>query len=78
MAYSSLYSITNSTIYLDTAEKTVEYILNEMTSIDGGFYSAQDADSEGVEGKYYTFSLNEIIDMLVLKDHFLIFDYVID
>jgi len=35
-----------------------------MTSPDGGFYSAQDADSEGVEGKYYTFSLNEIIDIL--------------
>lgn len=64
MAYSSLYSITNNNIYLDTAEKTAEYILNEMTSIDGGFYSAQDADSEGVEGKYYTFSLNEIMDIL--------------
>lgn len=64
MAYSSLYSITGSNIYLDTAEKTAEYILNEMTSIDGGFYSAQDADSEGVEGKYYTFSLKEIIDVL--------------
>lgn len=64
MAYSSLYSITNNNIYLDTAEKTAEYILNEMTSSDGGFYSAQDADSEGVEGKYYTFSLNEIMDIL--------------
>ena len=64
IAYSSLYSITNNNIYLDTAEKTAEYILNEMTSEGGGFYSAQDADSEGVEGKYYTFSLNEIIDIL--------------
>ncbi len=64
IAYASAYNITNSNIYLDTAEKTAEYILNEMTSVDGGFYSAQDADSEGVEGKYYTFSLNEIIDIL--------------
>ncbi len=64
MAYLSLYSITKNNIYLDTAEKTAEYILNEMTSEDGGFYSAQDADSEGVEGKYYTFSLNEITDVL--------------
>ena len=64
MAYASLYSITNNNIYLDTAEKTAEYIMNEMTSKDGGFYSAQDADSEGVEGKYYTFSLNEIMDIL--------------
>ncbi len=64
MAYASLFSITNNNIYLDTAEKTAEYILNEMTSPSGGFYSAQDADSEGVEGKYYTFSLNEITAVL--------------
>jgi len=64
IAYVSAYSITNNNIYLDTAKKTAEYIINEMTSEDGGFYSAQDADSEGVEGKYYTFSLKEIIDIL--------------
>ena len=64
MAYASLYSITDNCIYLDTAEKTAEYILNEMTYPGGGFYSAQDADSEGVEGKYYTFSLSEITDVL--------------
>jgi len=64
IAYASVYSITSNNIYLDTAEKTAEYILKEMTSEYGGFYSAQDADSEGVEGKYYTFSLNEITDIL--------------
>ena len=64
IAYSSLYSISKKNIYLDTAEKTAECILNEMTSEVGGFYSAQDADSEGVEGKYYTFSPDEIIDIL--------------
>lgn len=64
IAYSSIYSITNNNIYLDTAEKTAEYVINEMTSQSGGFYSAQDADSEGVEGKYYTFSLKEIISIL--------------
>ena len=35
-----------------------------MTSADGGFYSAQDADSEGVEGKFYTFTFSEIINIL--------------
>lgn len=64
MAYSAAYSITKKEIYLDTAEKTAEYILGEMTSSEGGFYSAQDADSEGVEGKYYTFTLDEIINVL--------------
>ena len=64
MAYSAAYAMTKNQIYLDTAEKTAEYILCEMTYPDGGFYSAQDADSESVEGKYYTFKLNEIIDIL--------------
>ena len=64
IAYSAAYSLTNNKIYIDTAEKTAEYILREMTFADGGFYSAQDADSEGVEGKYYTFALDEIIQIL--------------
>lgn len=64
MAYASVYVITQNRLYLDTAEKTAQYVLREMTSPDGGFYSAQDADSEGVEGKYYTFTLDEIIDIL--------------
>lgn len=64
IAYVCAYSITKDNIYIDTAEKTAEYILKEMTSEYGGFYSAQDADSEGVEGKYYTFSLKEIINVL--------------
>lgn len=64
MAYAAAHSLTGEKIYLDTAEKTAEYIIREMTSEDGGFYSAQDADSEGVEGKYYTFSFDEIISVL--------------
>ncbi len=64
IAYTVAYNITKNNIYLDTAEQTAEYVLREMTSDDGGFYSAQDADSEGVEGKYYTFSLKEIINIL--------------
>lgn len=64
MAYTTVYSMTNNTFYLDTAKKSAYYILREMTSSDGGFFSAQDADSEGVEGKFYTFTLSEILDIL--------------
>lgn len=64
MAYSTAYHLTENEIYLDTARKTADYILREMTAPDGGFYSAQDADSDGVEGKYYTFTYDEIIRVL--------------
>ena len=64
IAYAFAYSVSAESVYLDTCEKTAEYILREMTAPDGGFYCAQDADSEGVEGKYYTFSLAEILRVL--------------
>ena len=64
IAYAAAYSVSSENVYLDTCEKTAEYILREMTAPDGGFYCAQDADSEGVEGKYYTFSLAEILRVL--------------
>lgn len=64
MAYSAAYSVTENNLYLDTADKTAAYVLREMTSAEGGFYSAQDADSEGVEGKFYTFTLSEILNVL--------------
>ncbi len=64
IAYSAAYSMTKNPVYLDTAKETADYVLREMTSQDGGFYSAQDADSDGVEGKFYTFSLDEIMNVL--------------
>ncbi|MDE7367759.1 MAG: thioredoxin domain-containing protein [Lachnospiraceae bacterium] len=64
IAYASVYMITQNHLYLDTAEQTAQYVIREMTAPHGGFYSAQDADSEGVEGKYYTFSFAEIMNIL--------------
>ena len=64
IAYASVYAVTQNVLYLDTAEKTAQYVLREMTAPGGGFYSAQDADSEGVEGKYYTFTFAEIMEVL--------------
>lgn len=64
LAYCKAYQVTKKRIYREVAERTAAYILREMTSPDGGFYSAQDADSEGVEGKYYLFEPEEIIGIL--------------
>lgn len=64
MAYCKAYELTKNKLYKEVALRTVDYVLREMTSSDGGFYSAQDADSEGVEGKYYLFSKQEVIQVL--------------
>ncbi|MBQ6570278.1 MAG: thioredoxin domain-containing protein, partial [Clostridia bacterium] len=64
IAYAAMYHISGKRIYLDTCLKTADYVLREMTSDEGGFYSAQDADSEGIEGKYYTFIFDEITQIL--------------
>jgi hypothetical protein len=68
MAYSEAYQITQKVHYKQIAEKTMDYVLRELTDNEGGFYCAQDADSEGVEGKYYVFTPEEIIQLLGEED----------
>lgn len=68
LAYCKAYMLTGNLLYKKVSEKTAFYILTEMTAPDGGFYSAQDADSDGEEGKYYTFTPNETIQLLGPKD----------
>ena len=55
------FSVTQEPLYLEIAERTAAYVLREMTSPEGGFYGAQDADSDGEEGKYYLFTPEEIL-----------------
>jgi uncharacterized protein YyaL (SSP411 family) len=62
--YAELYQLSRNKSYLETAERTLDYVIREMTSPNGGFYSAQDADSEGEEGRFYTWSKQEIISSL--------------
>lgn len=64
MAYAAAYKACGEKAYLDTAEKTAEYIFREMTGEEGEFYSAQDADSEGKEGKFYVWSYEEVCKVL--------------
>ena len=55
---------TGSDLYRRRVDETVEWVLREMVAEGGGFAAAQDADSEGVEGKFYTWSKDEIEELL--------------
>ena len=64
LAYCRAYEVSGKPFYRAVAEKTAAYILSEMTSPEGGFYSAEDADSDGEEGRFYLFTPDEIIQAL--------------
>jgi Highly conserved protein containing a thioredoxin domain len=66
--YAEAYQYTKENLYRSVSEQIFEYIRREMTDPEGGFYCAQDADSEGVEGKYYTFTPDEICSILGNED----------
>ncbi len=60
VAYLEAYQATGNAFYRDVVEETLAYVLREMTSPEGPFYSTQDADSEGVEGKFFVWTLAEV------------------
>lgn len=68
MAYTEAYRITEDQLYKQVVKETLDYVLREMTDSGGGFYSAQDADSDGVEGKYYLFNPEEILQVLGVEE----------
>ncbi len=63
-AYTEAFQVTNDANYQRVARETLDYVLREMTSPDGAFYSATDADSEGVEGKFFVWTKAEVEALL--------------
>jgi uncharacterized protein YyaL (SSP411 family) len=59
-AYMQAYQITGEPVYEKVVRDTFTYILRDMTAPQGGFYSAEDADSEGVEGRFYVWTPRQI------------------
>ena len=64
MAYIEAYHITGEDIFAQTAREIFTYVLRDMTASEGGFFSAEDADSEGEEGKFYIWTEQEIKEVL--------------
>ncbi len=64
MAYTEAYLATGDADYERTAREIITYVLRDMTDEGGAFYSAEDADSEGAEGKFYVWSVSEFGDVL--------------
>jgi len=68
MAYTEAYQITKKQEYADVVRDIFEYVTRDLSGPEGAFYSAEDADSEGEEGKFYTWTKNEIEDILNKED----------
>ena len=68
LAYIEGYQATGRKLYARVAKEIFTYVLRDMTSPEGGFYSAEDADSEGEEGKFYVWTPAEIKDVLGEQD----------
>ena len=67
-AYLEAFQATGNTDYARVVRETLNYVLSEMTQPQGGFYSTQDADSEGEEGKFFVWSEEEVLSILGSED----------
>ncbi len=68
IAYTETYQATGDPQYMQVSREILDYVLTTMVSPEGGFYSAEDADSEGVEGKFYVWTEREIREALTPEE----------
>lgn len=75
LLYLETYQVTQKEFYATVAREIFTYVLRDMTSPEGGFYSAEDADSEGEEGKYYVWTIDELRKLLTEEQFNLASEY---
>ena len=68
LAYTEAYQLTAKAEYAKTAREILTYVLRDMRSEEGGFFSAEDADSEGEEGRFYLWTESELEEVLGRED----------
>ena len=68
LAYTEAYQVTGHARHAQVAREIATYVLRDMRDATGGFYSAEDADSEGVEGKFYVWNTQELVAILGASD----------
>ena len=68
LAYTEAFQYTQRPLYEGVIRRTLDYVMKELAGPDGGFYCGQDADSQGVEGKYYVFTPEELVSVLGKSD----------
>ncbi|MEJ2335225.1 MAG: thioredoxin domain-containing protein [Gemmatimonadales bacterium] len=68
MAYVEAFLATGQRVYADVAEEVIEYVLRDLRDVGGAFHSAEDADSEGREGKFYVWTDEELGEVLDAED----------
>jgi uncharacterized protein YyaL (SSP411 family) len=73
--YLKAYQLTKKPLYERTARGILDYVIDDLQSPEGGYYSTRDADSEGVEGKFYVWSRSEITNVLGETEASLFCDY---
>lgn len=74
-AYTEAWQITKNPLFKQTVYEIAEYVARELTSSEGSFYSAEDADSEGEEGKFYVWKTSEVDSLLNDEDSNFFKDY---
>ena len=68
LVYAEYFAVTNDPTFSEIAKQVIQYVVRDLKNKEGGFFCAEDADSEGEEGKFYIWSYDELKSLLSKKE----------